>query len=60
MFSFLKMGEEIEEFLQIFSEPSKDKINSLAKLEPQLCMPPDASAQPEGSSEAHNEGFWMF
>lgn len=60
MCSFLEMVEEIEEFLLILSESSKDKTNSLVELEPQLCMPLDASAELEDSSEAHNEGFWMF
>lgn len=39
---------------------SQGKTNSLVELEPQLCRPLGASAEPEGSSEAHNGGFWVF
>lgn len=49
MCPFFEIAVEIEAFLQILSEPSKDKINSLAELEPQLCIPLNASAEREGS-----------
>lgn len=45
MCSFFEMSVEIEKFLEILYEPSKDKINSLFELEPQLCLPLNASAE---------------